>query len=56
MLLPQKEAAHNYKFHSEEHKEKAAVDGPIEKTSIYSELLGIFTAESQLCVCDGTCV
>lgn len=31
-LLLQKEAAHNYKFHSEEHKEKAAVDGSIEKT------------------------
>lgn len=37
----QKKAAHNYKFHSEKHKEKAAVDGPIEKTPIYSELLVI---------------
>lgn len=39
--LPPKEAAHNYKFHSEKHKEKAAVDGPIEKMPIYSELLDI---------------
>lgn len=35
--LPRKEAAHNYKFLSEgAQRAKAAVDGPVEKTHIYS--------------------
>lgn len=50
VLLPRKEAAHNYKFYSEEHKEKAAVDGPIEKMPIYSELLGIYSRRPALCL------
>lgn len=50
LLWPQKEAAHNYKFHSVEHKKKAAVDRPIENMPIYSELLGIFY-HGQLALC-----
>lgn len=45
VLLPRKkEAAHNYKFHSEEHK------GLIEKMCIYRELLGIYSTRPALCL------
>lgn len=46
----EKEAAHNYKCHSEEDKEKGSGGGPIKKMPIYSELLGIYSRRPALCL------
>lgn len=53
--LPRKEAAHNYKFHSEEHKERRRRWTGQSKRHIFIVHSWTFTADDHLCVCDGTC-